>query len=179
MSSQSKVSKDLVESVWSLLGVCWVSISPCSTISFQSSSLNGLSKWVLQKCSPKEISKLRPVWSLLGVQFAGSLLEVHWESAGSPVGVCWESAGSPLGVRWVSAGSPLGVRWESAFPVVVHTLGGIASICFNFHFQTNYQQTLRTHTQRCQGCQKIRNFVRNSKILMPGRPFTHHGVNHY
>ena len=42
------------------------------------------------------------------------------------------------------------------------TLGGIASICFKFHFQ----QTLRTHTQGCQGCQKIRNFVRNSKILI-------------
>ena len=46
------------------------------------------------------------------------------------------------------------------------TLGGIASICFKFHFQTDYQQTLRTHTQECQGCQKIRNFVRNSKILI-------------
>ena len=46
------------------------------------------------------------------------------------------------------------------------TLGGIASICFKFHFQTDYQQTLRTHTQVCQGCQKIRNFVRNSKILI-------------
>ena len=47
-----------------------------------------------------------------------------------------------------------------------NTLGGTASICFKFHFQTDYQQTLRTHTQGCQGCQKIRNFVRNSKILI-------------
>ena len=46
------------------------------------------------------------------------------------------------------------------------TLGGIASICFKFPFQTDYQQTLRTHTQGCQGCQKIRNFVRNTKILI-------------
>ena len=42
------------------------------------------------------------------------------------------------------------------------TLGGIASICFRFHFQ----HTLRMHTQGCQGCQKTRNFVRNSKILI-------------
>ena len=42
------------------------------------------------------------------------------------------------------------------------TLGGIASICFRFHFK----QTLRMHTQGCQGCQKTRNFVRNSKILI-------------
>ena len=42
------------------------------------------------------------------------------------------------------------------------TLGGIASICFRSHFQ----QTLRMHTQGCQGCQKTRNFVRNSKILI-------------
>ena len=47
-----------------------------------------------------------------------------------------------------------------------HTLGGIASICFKFHLQTDYQQTLRTHTQGCQGCQKITNFVRNWKILI-------------
>ena len=45
---------------------------------------------------------------------------------------------------------------------VIHTLGGIASICVRFHFQ----QTLRMHTQGCQGCQKTRNFVRNSKILI-------------
>ena len=42
------------------------------------------------------------------------------------------------------------------------TLGGITSICFRFYFQ----QTLRMHTQGCQGCQKTRNFVRNSKILI-------------
>ena len=41
------------------------------------------------------------------------------------------------------------------------TLGGIASICFRFHFH----QTLRIHTQGCQGCQETRFFVRNSKIL--------------
>ena len=49
-----------------------------------------------------------------------------------------------------------------------HKLEGIASICFRFHFQ----QTLRMHTQGCQGCQKIRNFVRNSKYLSPGQPFS-------
>ena len=42
------------------------------------------------------------------------------------------------------------------------TLGGIASICFGLHFQ----QTLQMHTQGCQGCQRTRNFVRNSKIIM-------------
>ena len=39
------------------------------------------------------------------------------------------------------------------------TLGGIALICFRFHFQ----QTQRIHTQ---GCQKTINFERNSKILI-------------
>ena len=42
------------------------------------------------------------------------------------------------------------------------TLGGIASICFRLHFQ----QTLRIQIQGSQGCQMIRNFVRNSKILI-------------
>ena len=41
--------------------------------------------------------------------------------------------------------------------------GGIASICFKFHFQTDHLQTLRTRTQGCQGCQKNTNFVRNWK----------------
>ena len=48
------------------------------------------------------------------------------------------------------------------FIVCSYTLGGIASICFRFHIQ----QTLRMHTQGCQWCQKTRNFVRNSKILI-------------
>ena len=43
-----------------------------------------------------------------------------------------------------------------------YTLGGIASICFRFCFQ----QTLRIQIQECQGCQKTRNFMRNSKILI-------------
>ena len=42
------------------------------------------------------------------------------------------------------------------------TLGGIASICFRFYFQ----QTLRLQIQVCQGCQKTRNFMKNSKILI-------------
>ena len=44
------------------------------------------------------------------------------------------------------------------------TLGGIASICFKFHFQTDYQQTLRMQIQESQGCQKIRKIVRNLKL---------------
>ena len=48
------------------------------------------------------------------------------------------------------------------FEIDINTLGGIASICSRFHFQ----QTLRMHTQRCQGCQKTINFMRNSKILI-------------
>ena len=44
------------------------------------------------------------------------------------------------------------------------TLGGIASICFKFHFQTDYQQTLRMQIQGSQGCQKIRKIVENLKI---------------
>ena len=53
---------------------------------------------------------------------------------------------------------------QSFFAICFHqnTLGGIASICFRFHFQ----QTLRMHPQGCQGCHKIRNFVRNSKMLI-------------
>ena len=47
-----------------------------------------------------------------------------------------------------------------------NTLGEIASISFKFHFQTDYQQTLWTHTQGCHGCQKIRNLLRNLKILI-------------
>ena len=43
-----------------------------------------------------------------------------------------------------------------------YTLGGISSICFRFYFQ----QTLRVQIQGCQGCQKTRNFMRNSKILI-------------
>ena len=47
-----------------------------------------------------------------------------------------------------------------------YTLGGIASICFKFHFQTDYQQTLRIQIQGSQGCQKIRKIVRNPKLLI-------------
>ena len=43
------------------------------------------------------------------------------------------------------------------------TLGGIASICFKFHFQTDYQQTLRIQIQGSQGRQKIRKIVGNPK----------------
>jgi hypothetical protein len=93
---------NLVESVGSLLGVSLVSvgslISPWNTISLQCSSLNVLSKWGLQKSSPNELSKFRLVWSLLGVRFAVSLLEVQWESGGSAVRVQWEFVGSPVGV---------------------------------------------------------------------------------
>ena len=47
-------------------------------------------------------------------------------------------------------------QWISYKMKVWHpTLGGIASICFIFHFQ----QTLRS-----QGCQKIRKIVRNTKL---------------
>jgi len=58
------------------------------------------------------------------------------------------------------------ISLHKTFSLFSDTLGGIASICFKFHFQTDHQQTLRTHTQGCQGCQKIRNFVRNLKILI-------------
>ena len=44
--------------------------------------------------------------------------------------------------------------------VTHYTLGGIASICFRFHFQ----QTLRIQIQGSQGCQKIREIVRNPKL---------------
>ena len=50
-------------------------------------------------------------------------------------------------------------EWKKPFKC---TLGGIASICFRFHFH----QTLRMHTQGCQGCQKAKNFLRNSKLLI-------------
>ena len=41
------------------------------------------------------------------------------------------------------------------------TVGGITTICFKSGFKS-----LRMHTQGYQGCQKIRNFVRNTKILI-------------
>ena len=71
-----------------------------------------LSKWVLQKSFPNELFKLRPVWSLLGVCFAVSLVEVQWESGGSAVRVQWELVGSLVGVWWESGGRLLGVCWE-------------------------------------------------------------------
>jgi hypothetical protein len=61
---------------------------------------------------------------------------------------------------------PLKLAWRKGIRMGDYTLGGIASICFKFHFQTDDQQTLRTHTQGCQGCQKIRNLLRISKILI-------------
>ena len=42
-------------------------------------------------------------------------------------------------------------------PVATATKGGMAQICF---------KSLRIHTHGCQGCQKIRNLLRNSKILI-------------
>ena len=113
---------NLVESVGGLLGLCWVSvgslISPWNTISFQSSSQNGLSKKALQMSSPN--------WDLFRVRFARNLLEdggcpleVRREFAGISPGVRWESAGihlefagSLLGIHLESAGIPLGVCWE-------------------------------------------------------------------
>ena len=43
-----------------------------------------------------------------------------------------------------------------------YTLGGIGLICFRFHSQ----QTLPIQIQGSQGCQTIRNFMTNSKILI-------------
>ena len=45
---------------------------------------------------------------------------------------------------------------------LVRTLKGIASIGFRFYFQ----QTLWIQIQGCQGCQKTRNVMKNSKILI-------------
>ena len=39
------------------------------------------------------------------------------------------------------------IVWNRHSPLRA-TMGGIASICFRFHFQ----QTLQMHTQGCQGC---------------------------
>ena len=69
-------------------------------------------KYAFKMGSPNELSKLRPVWSLLGVHFAVSLVEVHWESGGSAVRVQWELVGSLVGVWWESGGRLLGVCWE-------------------------------------------------------------------
>ena len=41
--------------------------------------------------------------------------------------------------------------------MLIATVGGMDQICFKW---------LRIHTQGCQGCQKIRNLLRNSKILI-------------
>jgi hypothetical protein len=47
----------------------------------------------------------------------------------------------------------------------------LSSICFKFHFQTDYQQTLRIQIQGSQGCQKIRKKREELKT-------THCQVNH-
>jgi hypothetical protein len=80
------------ESAGSLLGVCWESAG----------SLLGIFKMVSLEGSTNELSKLRPVRSLLRVliKSAKSSLGVSWESVGSLLGVCRESAGSLLRIRW-------------------------------------------------------------------------------
>ena len=111
--SPNEVSKFRTGS--SLLGACWKIVGMFvgsliygihGIISFQNSSLNGLSKWTLQKTlqmtfrmsSPNELSK----WALqieTCLEFAGSLVEVLWKSGGSPLGVPWESIWEPA---WVT-----------------------------------------------------------------------------
>ena len=70
-------------------------------------------------------------------------------------------------------------KWlKFEFCVKYITLGGIASICFKFHFQTDYQQTLR-YRYRSRG---LRGVKRSEKLWgiqnypLPGRPSTHHWV---
>ena len=48
---------------------------------------------------------------------------------------------------------PMKYGWSTLPTQPNHTLGGIVSICFRFH----YQYTLRMHTQGCHGCQMTRN----------------------
>ena len=83
MSSPSKISKWGLqittcwvywEPIRSLLGVCWESDFPIEYYQLPKQ----LSRRALQKSSPNELSKLRPVWSPL-----------CWEFVGSPVGVWW------------------------------------------------------------------------------------------
>ena len=97
--SPNEVSKFRTGS--SLLGACWKIVGVFvgsliygihGIISFQNSSLNGLSKWTLQKTlqmtlqmsSPNELSK----WALQ--------IETWLEYPGSLLGGCWEDSGSPL-----------------------------------------------------------------------------------
>ena len=93
--SPNEVSKFRTGS--SLLGACWKIVGSLiygihGIISFQSSSLNGLSKklskWALQMTfrmsSPNELSK----WALQ--------IETWLEYPGSLLGGCWEDSGSPL-----------------------------------------------------------------------------------
>ena len=47
--------------------------------------------------------------------------------------------------------------WPTLPKIYFSTVGGITHICF---------KSLKMHTQGCHWCQKTRNFVRNSKILI-------------
>ena len=86
---------------------------------------------------------------------------VDWKRLTRPWGsqLCWDSE-----LKKSNSNFFLGVIFILSKGVLrlLCTLGGIASICFRFHFQ----QKLRMHTHGCQGCQKTRNFERNSKILI-------------
>ena len=97
--SPNEVSKFRTGS--SLLGACWKIVGSLiygihGIISFQSSSLNGLSKWTLQKTlqmsSPNDFPYELSKWTLQMSSPNWDLIGVPWESAGRLLGGFWKSA---------------------------------------------------------------------------------------
>ena len=101
--SPNEVSKFRTGS--SLLGACWKIVGVFvgsliygihGIISFQNSSLNGLSKWTLQKTlqmsSPNDFPYELSKWALQMSSPNWDLVGVPWESAGRLLGGFWKSA---------------------------------------------------------------------------------------
>ena len=97
--SPNEVSKFRTGS--SLLGACWKIVGSLiygihGIISFQNSSLNGLSKWTLQKTlqmsSPNDFPYELSKWTLQMSSPNWDLIGVPWESAGRLLGGFWKSA---------------------------------------------------------------------------------------
>ena len=101
--SPNEVSKFRTGS--SLLGACWKIVGVFvgsliygihGIISFQNSSLNGLSKWTLQKTlqmsSPNDFPYELSKWTLQMSSPNWDLIGVPWESAGRLLGGFWKSA---------------------------------------------------------------------------------------
>ena len=122
--SPNEVSKFRTGS--SLLGACWKIVGVFvgsliygihGIISFQNSSLIGLSKWTLQKTlqmsSPNDFPYELSKWTLQMSSPNWDLVGVSWVSNRGPVEVCWESTGHsiqsklPADFQWTPLRLPL------------------------------------------------------------------------